>query len=231
MGKTIILTDIHGCLKEMDQILVMVNFDKTSDTIISIGDMIDRGKDAYGVYHRLQELKREMNERCVLIRGNHEQMLIDAATNPFAAHNWKVRNGGNATDDSFKLRGQSIKAHIKFFEQLCFYYETDDFICAHAGISLRGLSDTTEDIFLWDRTIAEYGNYNGKLFLYGHTPMREALYQDGNGYQQILRPRMIYDLPKRGSICLDTGCVYGYKLTCMIIREDGKFLIESIDAD
>lgn len=226
--KIIILTDIHGCLEEMNTLLSKVEFDEIADMLIILGDTMDRGRDSYGVYLRLMTLKSIMMERCVLIRGNHEQMLLDAMVNPLREYIWYGMNGGDVTAESFQEHDKNIKDYASVFEQFCLYYETNDFVCAHAGIALSGPKETAAEVFLWDRSIAEGGFYSGKLFIYGHTPMQEALYQSGDGYGHILKPGIRRDLPKSGSICLDTGCVFEHKLTGMVIFDDGKFLIESV---
>jgi len=165
---------------------------------------------------------------CVVM---NEQMLFDTATDPIAKYVWHAKNGGDATRKSFLSYGMNIKKSFAFFKQFGLYYETGDFICAHAGISSLGPRQTSKDIFLEDRSVAECGLYSRKLFIYGHTPMYEPLFQDGNGYQQALKSEVVYDLPKYGSICLDTGCVFSYKLTCMMIYDNEKFSIESVEKE
>lgn len=57
--------DIHGCLRELDELLRVVQLSQ-HDTLISVGDLLDKGPDSIGVLRRMRELKG------LLVRGNHE---------------------------------------------------------------------------------------------------------------------------------------------------------------
>ena len=82
-GRVVVITDIHGCYEECRLLLEKLSFDKSRDMLINLGDTIDRGPKIYEVFAYLRGLKKEMGDRCVLIRGNHEQMMLDA-TDPGA---------------------------------------------------------------------------------------------------------------------------------------------------
>lgn len=77
--RTIIVGDIHGCYKELKQLLRDASFNSKNDCIVSLGDLMDRGNESYDVLRFFQELKEVMEDRCTIIRGNHEQLLINAA--------------------------------------------------------------------------------------------------------------------------------------------------------
>lgn len=72
IGRDFILSDLHGCYKEFLLLLEAVDFDKTKDRIISVGDLIDRGEDSVSC----AELIFEPWFLCVM--GNHERMMVDA---------------------------------------------------------------------------------------------------------------------------------------------------------
>ena len=76
--RVVVITDIHGCLNECKRLLEKLEFDKSCDRLINLGDTIDRGPQIYEVFEFLRALKEEMGDRCVLIKGNHEQMMLDA---------------------------------------------------------------------------------------------------------------------------------------------------------
>ena len=79
--RTLIITDIHGCYDECRALLEKMSFDEETDTLINLGDTIDRGPMIYETFLYLRGLKERMGERCILIRGNHEQMMLDAVEN------------------------------------------------------------------------------------------------------------------------------------------------------
>jgi bis(5'-nucleosyl)-tetraphosphatase (symmetrical) len=68
--RTIVIGDVHGCLQELDELLVKVAYDATQDRLVFAGDLVDRGPDSIGVIRRVRELKAE----CVM--GNHDEKHV-----------------------------------------------------------------------------------------------------------------------------------------------------------
>src|SRR5437867_5657924 len=75
--KTFVVGDIHGRCAQLLNLLDMLPRDPNSDTLVFLGDLIDRGADAPGCVHHILKMCRENPERVVCLRGNHEQMLMD----------------------------------------------------------------------------------------------------------------------------------------------------------
>ena len=94
--RTIIVGDIHGCIQELTGLLMKLEFNQREDRLVSLGDLMDRGKAAYEVFSFFRQLKLEMKERCIIVRGNHEQMLIDIACDRQMKRLWHM-NGGRET--------------------------------------------------------------------------------------------------------------------------------------
>ena len=78
-SRTLIITDIHGCYDECRSLLEKMSFDEERDILVNLGDTIDRGPAIYETFVFLRDLKERMRERFILIRGNQEQMMLDAA--------------------------------------------------------------------------------------------------------------------------------------------------------
>ena len=91
--RKVIVGDIHGCREEVLELLGSVRADWKKDMLIQMGDMVDRGPDPCGVLNVFREFKEEMGERCVLIRGNHEQILMECTRDPEQKDLWSL-NGG-----------------------------------------------------------------------------------------------------------------------------------------
>lgn len=72
-GRDFILSDLHGCHDEFMLLLDTVEFDRTKDRIISVGDLIDRGKNSWSCIELIFE-----NDWFHCVMGNHERMLVDA---------------------------------------------------------------------------------------------------------------------------------------------------------
>src|SRR5262245_65634604 len=77
MNKTFIVGDIHGRRAQLLKLLDILPRDPETDTLVFLGDLIDRGADAPGCVSHILKLCDENPERVICLRGNHEQMLMD----------------------------------------------------------------------------------------------------------------------------------------------------------
>src|ERR1700687_4212190 len=75
--KTFIVGDIHGRCAQLTNLLEMLPRDESVDTLVFLGDLIDRGVDAPGCVAMVLKLCGENPERVICLRGNHEQMMLD----------------------------------------------------------------------------------------------------------------------------------------------------------
>ena len=75
--RTFIVGDIHGRCAQLLNLLDMLPRDPETDTLVFLGDLIDRGADAPGCVSHVAKLCTENPERVICLRGNHEQMLMD----------------------------------------------------------------------------------------------------------------------------------------------------------
>ena len=71
---------------------------------------------------------------------------------------------------------------------------------------------------IWDREMAHGRQYDGKLVIFGHTETEEVTYRSPDSTKLQLLPGETYELPKQGCINMDTGCVYGQKLSALVIE-------------
>jgi len=187
--------DIHGCDDLLERLLARVAPER-EDQMVFLGDYIDRGSGSRRVVERLLDLRRTFPQT-VFLKGNHEQMLLDYLAGKDSLG--FLINGGARTLENYRHEGEVRipQAHLAFFNGLEVSYETGDFIFVHAGmrpgLPLEAQSETD---LLWIRTEFLDSEYDwGKTIVFGHTPQPEA----------IIKP---------GRIGLDTGAVYGRKLTC-----------------
>ena len=221
--RIVIITDLHGCYDECRQLLNKLSFDKDRDRLINLGDTIDRGPKIYEVFEFLRGLKEEMKERCVLIRGNHEQMMLDSIDRKgFGKRLWYM-NSGDKTVFSFISHKHKINEFRDWYEQMPYYYVDERFIAVHACLVDEDPGKNEIDTLIWGRDT----DYTGKLVLTGHTPYRIPLYFNGLNSTGAITEDRWGRLPTNGMIALDTGCVYGNKLTGMVIEED-RFMVTSV---
>ena len=226
--RKVIVGDIHGCREEVLELLGSVRADWKKDMLIQMGDMVDRGPDPCGVLNVFREFKEEMGERCVLVRGNHEQILMECTRDPEQKDLWSL-NGGSKTIRSCWEWGQKLDEWAAWLEEhTVLWYQDEEIFCAHAGARSGRGEENDPEILLWDREAILNNTYGDRLLIVGHTPLSVAAYMDGSGGPvEPLTDGMVRPLPARGMICIDTGCVFGGKLTAMVI-EDGRFLLRSV---
>lgn len=71
LGKDYVLGDLHGCTSMLHTLLDHINFDPTTDRLLSVGDLIDRGPDSIGALQLLNQ------PWFYAIKGNHEALMLD----------------------------------------------------------------------------------------------------------------------------------------------------------
>ena len=158
--RVVIITDLHGCLDECKQLLDKLDFDKTRDRLINLGDTIDRGPQIYELFVFLRELKEEMGDRCVLLRGNHEQMMLDATGGSSRDKELWYLNSGEKTVFSFINHKHKIKEFRDWYEQMPYYYIDERFQCVHACLQDEDPAENDVMTLIWGRDtgIAQNGD-------------------------------------------------------------------------
>jgi serine/threonine protein phosphatase 1 len=202
--------DIHGCLDHLIHLLDLVNPDLDRHKLVFVGDYVDRGPQSSRVVDYIIDLKKKYNpENIICLMGNHERMFLDFLHGQ--EEMFFLMNGGTSTavsywGDHWELRDRSLPSgHEEFYNNLKLFYETEDYIFVHGGLR-PGLPLTAqkEEDLLWIRQEFILSEFDfGRRIIFGHTPVRTPL----------IRPN---------KIGIDTGAVYGNKLTCVLLPE-GKF--------
>lgn len=108
--------DIHGCLRSLEALLEQLT-DYNDRLFVFVGDYIDRGPHSKGVVDLLLDFKEE--QECIFLRGNHEQMLLDAVD--YGELNMWLRNGGKTTLQSYQSEDEEFdipKNHLNFYRDL-----------------------------------------------------------------------------------------------------------------
>jgi serine/threonine protein phosphatase 1 len=124
--------DIHGCATALRTLIEAID-PQPEDTIVVLGDVIDYGPDTKGVIQQLIEL----SQRCqlFLVRGNHEELLLDAVSSRSDVRHW-IDCGGRTTLMSYPDRKADELIdpdHLRFLRNDREYYQTDKFIFVHAS--------------------------------------------------------------------------------------------------
>src|SRR5579862_9488446 len=103
-ARTFVIGDIHGCVDEVNCLLDALA-PTADDTVVCLGDYIDRGPASKGVIDRLIRLRRE-GPRCVFLKGNHEDMFLGFLGEGGAFGEAFLANGGAHTLRSYGLSGE-----------------------------------------------------------------------------------------------------------------------------
>lgn len=207
--------DLHGCPDELEVLLDTIA-PAEGDTVVFLGDYVDRGPGVKPLVDRLLRLSAEPFTS-IFLRGNHEDMLLAYLGIGGRHGDVYLENGGGATLRSYGVPlgtpGAASAAllpaeHVAFFRACKLQHLVAPFLFVHAGIRPGiALADQDEEDLLWIRE--EFFTRPHALpytVVFGHTPTREAR----------------VELPYR--IGLDTGLVYGNKLSCL--DADGRRLVQ-----
>src|SRR5258706_3859469 len=149
--KAFVIGDIHGRCAQLHGLLDMLPRDPATDTLVFLGDLIDRGPDVPGCVEHVLKLCQESPEKVICRRGNHEQMLLDFIDGSSLIWLSEVIGSDQTfrqytetlirvrTDADFDSARQLIKeklpAHqIDFLRHLPLYHEDDHALYVHAGL-------------------------------------------------------------------------------------------------
>ena len=215
--------DIHGCADELRHLLDALPLG-ADDTIVFVGDYIDRGHDSRGVIEHLLAWRTQTPARAVFLKGNHEDMALDFLGLGGQWGEVWLRNGGAAALRSYGVGSEIPRldvarhmpgTHLEFMRSLETSFAWDRYLVVHAGIrpGVPLAAQKTEDL-LWIREeFLDRPHGLGKTVIFGHTPHRRVV--DGQPYR----------------IGIDTGCVYGGALTCLSVPDGRVWQVRLGDTD
>lgn len=199
----LIVGDIHGCYYTFNQLLT--HWKREEETLILVGDLIDRGQYSAEVVLKAMELTQAY-DNCIILKGNHEAELIQYILEG-NNENW-THQGGEETLVQFAQKGIEHQAILSWLVERPLCYEMTHFIVTHAGITEteHPFLEAEDDSVLWNRKPLKA---LGKLQIHGHTPLKS------NQAQYT---------PDSDSWNIDTGAYYGYGLAGLRIAADARVI-------
>lgn len=198
MSKTLVIGDVHGCAKELERLIRKV---KPSQVYL-VGDLFTKGPDPVGVWKLIQK------HRIQAVMGNHDAWLIKILDGEVEAKpkQHKLVNRMNAQAPGWDT----------WVRQLPLFIELPHFTLVHAGLHPSGdLEKTTRDMALlmrhWPFKDLNAPHWHevyqgGRRVIFGHDAKGGLVYKRKGGQPYV--------------IGLDSGCVYGKKLTGYLIEQD-----------
>ncbi|MFJ5727699.1 polynucleotide kinase-phosphatase [Streptomyces paradoxus] len=208
-----IIGDIHGCAAELEALLGKLGYvdgvHPEGRTAVFVGDLVDRGPDSPGVLRRVMAMVKSGNALCV--PGNHE--------NKYGRYlrGRKVQHTHGLAETIEQMAGESeefLTEVREFLDGLVSHYVLDGgrLVVCHAGLPEKYHGRTSGRV----RSHALYGDTTGETDEFG-LPVRYPWAEDYRG-----RAAVVYGhtpVPEatwlNNTICLDTGAVFGGKLTAL----------------
>src|SRR6188508_662837 len=162
MNKTYVVGDIHACHNQLKQALELANFDFNNDTLISLGDVVDRGSDSYLVIEELLKIKN-----LIAVKGNHDVVWFNYLKT--GEHEWGFGQGGSNTLQSYVNYDCDPNIHFDFFNnQIDYYVDNKNRLFIHAGYDIDWPIKTThKSEYYWDRDMI-------KKFVFAKKPLVNA---------------------------------------------------------
>lgn len=199
--RTYAIGDIHGMLRLLHEALAWIRADAADEPsrVVFLGDYVDRGPSSRQVLAVLI-VGPPAGQGWVCLRGNHEQMMVDALANPRQDAGPWLDNGGTETMRGYRIAGHvedaELAKHAEWAASLPYRFEDEHRHYVHAGFrpGVPVERQVPEDM-LWIRSVFHHSRFDfGKPVIHGHTPQRDV---------EIERRR----------INLDTGACFGGALS------------------
>lgn len=201
-SRTFAIGDIHGCDVALEVLLDALQ-PASDDTVVVLGDVVDRGPDT----KRCVDMLLDLQDCCqfVFLMGNHEEMMLDACRGGEWAAGW-LEYGGVETMQSYGNDVDALPvAHLEFLEFGRDYFQTSDTIFVHANLQpYLPLDRQTKRWLRWHHlTGKERPHESGKRVVCGHTRQSDGLPAQLDGW-----------------LCIDTFACGGQYLTCLDTQRD-----------
>ncbi|MFE9661336.1 polynucleotide kinase-phosphatase [Streptomyces sp. NPDC005955] len=208
-----LIGDVHGCRNELEALLGELGYvdgaHPEGRTAVFVGDLVDRGPDSPGVLRRVMDMVAAGNALCV--PGNHENKL----GRWLKGRKVQLTHGLAETAAQLADESEEFRARVAaFVDGLVSHYVLDGgrLVVSHAGLPEKYHGRTSGRV----RSHALYGDTTGETDEFG-LPVRYPWAEDYRGSAAVVYGHT--PVPEaqwiNNTLCLDTGCVFGGKLTAL----------------
>jgi serine/threonine protein phosphatase 1 len=198
--------DVHGCYTKLNNLISNCRHHcgQNEFRLVMLGDYIDRGKRSREVVELLMGLQAQAPHDVICLRGNHDELVIDAAAGGDPG-TW-LTYGGGATLQSYgaATAADIPREHLDWMAALPLSFHDAKRFFAHAGVQPGvKLEQQPKEALLWIREpFLSDRRHHGLFVVHGHTP------------QESGKPDL-----RSNRLNLDTGAVYGGPLTAAVFDE------------
>jgi protein phosphatase len=218
-----VIGDVHGCRSELETLLTQLGYVLARDDerravgarhpdrrrVIFVGDLVDRGPDTPGVLRLAMGMIAAGDALCV--PGNHENKLLRA----LRGRKVQVTHGLAQSLAQLEQEPAEFRSQVEeFLDGLISHYVLDGgkLVVAHAGILERYVGRASGRV----RSFCLYGDTTGETDEFG-LPVRYPWANDYRGRSMVLYGHTPVPAPEwvNNTLCLDTGCVFGGRLTAL----------------
>ncbi len=229
--------DVHGCAAELRGLLTELGYELRHDelsraigarhpdgrTAVFLGDLVDRGPDTPGVLRLVMGMVRDGD--ALAVPGNHESKLLRA----LRGRKVQVSHGLAESLAQLGEEPAEFRAEVEsFLDDLVSHYVLDDgkLVVAHAGLTEKLQGRASARV----RSFCLYGETTGETDEFG-LPVRYPWAADYRGRAMVLYGHTPVPSPEwvNGTLCLDTGCVFGGRLTALRYPERDLVSVPAAD--
>ncbi len=218
MARTIFVGDIHGCAREFEHLLARVGWDAAADRLLLTGDAFTRGPDPRDVWCMIRDADAEM------VRGNHEDNLL--AWLPDAVEDRDKATKKASRRKFLRAMGDDAPVMLDWIETRPLWIAAPDWLLVHAGIHpTGGLAGSSPHHLLEIRTWPPRKGIVGRRWHDHLAPMEQVVIFGHDAPRRLVLKRRRGGRPY--AVGLDTGCVYGGRLTAYVFEEDRVVQVDS----
>ena len=222
--RTVFVGDVHGCNRELRRLLLEIDFDAASDRLLLTGDAFGRGPDPAGVWRTIGETGAEM------VLGNHDDRLLRHLGTLAQGQDVEYRKPDHRTTVEQLL--PVADELLPWLQEVPLRIEGDRFLLVHAGIDPEGgLARTTREQFLSIRLWPPGPGVGGTRWHERIEPPAGTIVFGHDAPGGLVRVYRKGESEEAGDqpclLGLDTGCVYGGRLSAWLLEERRLVQVDS----
>lgn len=211
-----VIGDVHGCYDELVMLLNKLGYEENAEAgfihpdgrrPVFLGDLCDRGPKNVEVLRLVMKMVKTGN--ALAVPGNHDVKLVKY----LLGKNVQLSHGLDKTVEELEKESDEFRAEVKdFLDTLISHYVLDDgkLVVSHAGLKEEYIGRGSMKV----RDFCLYGEVTGEIDEYGY-PVRLNWASDYRGSATVVYGHIpqfeVHEI--NGTYCIDTGCVFGGKLT------------------